>query len=417
MNYQDCLDYINSLGRLSKNPGLEKMRYLCGLFGNPQEHYPSIYITGTNGKGSATAMLANIMAERGYKTGRFISPYIHDFTERISVNNSDISRDDICLYTEKIKCALEAVHEDYMPNTFGFITLMSFLYYRDKCCNMAAIETGLGGQLDPTAVIKSPLVSVVMQIGLDHTEILGDTVEQIALEECRGAARGCPLVLYPANAPPVIKIAERAAHHGLIMPDLDCLSITGESMHGTGFKYKGRSYDLGLLGRHQVYNAVTVVEAAEYLGCDYGAVYAGIKKTRFPARFEVMSREPLIIFDGAHNVPAALALRDSIRGLLPGRKIILVCGMLRDKNPEDIIKNIAGEDFVHKFMAVPVDSERAETPESLRVIAAKYGADAEACDNLGGALAQAARAAARDNLAVVAFGSLYLAGEVRRALA
>jgi len=395
----------------SKKPGLEKTRYLCGLFDNPQEAYPSIYITGTNGKGSATAMLANILAERGNKTGRFISPYIYDFAERISINNINIPSDDIIRYTKKIKNMLESVPEDYMPNTFGFITLIAFLYYRDKSCDIAVIETGLGGRLDPTSVIKSPLVSLVMQIGLDHTDILGDTVEKIAFEECSGAAR-CPVIIYP-NPPSVIKIAEQTSRE-LIIPDLNKLEITSEDISGAEFIYKGDNYKLKLAGRHQIYNALTVIETAKYIGADYGAIYNGISGTDFPARLEIISRKPLLIFDGAHNMPAVCGLRDNIKRLLPG-KIILICGMLKDKQPEHIIKNIAGEDFVAKFIAVPVNNPRAVSASDLRDIASECGADAEAYADLRVALAQAMSEAARDNLAVVAFGSLYLAGEIKRA--
>jgi len=216
MNYQDCLDYMNSLGRFSKKPGLEKIKYLCGLFDNPQEAYKSIHIAGTNGKGSATAMLANIMRGLDYKTGRFISPYIYDFTERVSVNGEEISRDDVIFYTRKIKQAIDKLPEEYKPNTFQFVTLLAFLYYRDKNCEIAVLETGLGGRFDPTNIIKSPLVSVIMQIGMDHMAVLGcDTVEQIAHEKCGIIKENCALVLYPANLPSVIKIAEQTAREQL----------------------------------------------------------------------------------------------------------------------------------------------------------------------------------------------------------
>ena len=428
MNYEDCLRYIDSLGKYSKEnsrPGLEKIKYLCGLFDNPQEDYANIHIAGTNGKGSATAMLASIMTELNYKTGRFISPYIYEFTERISINNTDISKDDIILYTGKIIRAAEQgkIPDDYMPNSFQFITLMAFLYYREKKCEIAVLETGLGGLLDPTNVIKSPLVSVIMQIGLDHMAVLGDTIEQIARAKCGIIKENSAVVLYPLNQPPVIKIAEETAREknsAFIMPDIKYLRVIEESIDGTRFEYKGRNYTVKLAGKHQVYNALSVIEAADYL-CGSGkirgghdAVRAGIEKTCFPSRLEIISREPLLIFDGAHNLQAVCTLRDTIKNLLPDKKIILICGMLNDKEPENIIKNIAGESFVERFVAVPVNVPgRASSPEELRAIAARCGARAEA-GSLEEALGRALNDAERHNSAVVCFGSLYLAGEVRR---
>jgi len=418
MNYEDCLDYINSLGRFSKKPGLEKIKYLCGLFDNPQENYPAIHIAGTNGKGSATAMLANIMRELGYKTGRFISPYIYEFTERVSINGADISKDDIILYTDKLRQTIEKLPEEYKPNTFQFTTLLAFLYYKAQNCDVAVLETGLGGRIDPTNIIKSPLVSVIMQLGLDHMAVLGDTVEQIAHEKCGIIKENCAIVLYPVNPPSVIKIAEQTAHEKnceFIMPDLKYLKILDENIDCTSFKYKNKNYNLKLLGTHQIYNALTVIEAANCLRGDYNAIYTGIEKTRFPSRFEILSRKPLLIFDGAHNIPAVCALRETIKNLLPDKKIILICGMLKDKEPENIIKNIAGESFVERFIAAPVNLERAETPENLRAIAAKYCANAESETDLSAALTRAMGDAERGNLAVVCFGSLYMADDLRRA--
>lgn len=423
MNYENCLDYINSLGMYSKKPGLEKIEYLCGMFDNPQESYASIHIAGTNGKGSATAMLANITAELNYKTGRFISPYIHEFTERVSINNIDIPREDIVLYTSRIMRLLETVPEDYMPNSFQFVTLLAFLYYRDKNCDIAVLETGLGGRIDPTNIVKAPLVSVIMQIGLDHMNVLGGTIEQIAREKCGIIKENCALVLYPLNLPSVIEIARdtaRKKHCEFIMPDIKELKVLDENIAGAQFEYKGKNYSLKLAGKHQIYNALTVIETADYLCASgkirggYHAVYTGIEKTCFPARFEVLSQEPPLIFDGAHNIPAVCALRENIKSLMPDKKIILLCGMMKDKDPESIIKNIAGEDFVQRFITVPVNHARAASPQDLRDIAARH-ANAESSRSLGDALRQALSEAERDNLAVVCFGSLYLAGEVKRA--
>ncbi|MCL2100081.1 MAG: hypothetical protein FWH24_06560, partial [Oscillospiraceae bacterium] len=241
-------------------------------------------------------------------------------------------------------------------------------------------------------------------------------------EKCGIIKKDGALVLYPLNPPQVTEIAKKTAiekNCAFIVPDLKYLKILGENIYGTHFEYKNKNYSLPFAGEHQVYNALTVIEAAKYLysekkiRSDHKAVYAGMEKTRFPARFEILSREPLVIFDGAHNVPAVCALRETIKKLLPDKKIILICGILKDKEPENIIKNIAGEDFTECFYAVPVNLPRAETPENLCVIAKKYCTNTAAYNNSGEALEQAVKKAEAGNFAVVCFGSLYLAGDIK----
>jgi dihydrofolate synthase/folylpolyglutamate synthase len=213
-NYNETLDYIHSLGMYSNPPqkDLSKIKYLCELFDNPQDSYKIIHIAGTNGKGSTTAMLFNILTELGYKTGKFISPYIEKFNERIaaSTENGDISDEDIIYYANKVRKTLEEnnVPKELMPIEFQFVMLMAFLYYKEKGCEFAVIETGLGGRLDSTNIIKSPIASVITQIGLDHMKILGDTVEKIAHEKCGIIKENSPVILYPLNEENVINIVK-----------------------------------------------------------------------------------------------------------------------------------------------------------------------------------------------------------------
>jgi len=424
MNYDETLNYIHSLGMHSNPPqkDLGRIKYLCGLFGDPQDCYKTIHVAGTNGKGSAVAMLANITQELGYKTGRYISPFIEKFNERIAVNGADIANQDIIYYAGKIKEAIGGIPKEYMPNEFEFVTLMAFLYYRDKNCDIIIIETGLGGSLDPTNAIKSPLASVIMSVGLDHMQILGDTIEQIAAWKCGIIKQNSQAVIYPLNSQSVIDIAKNTAREkncGFILPDIDKLKITEENINFARFEYKNKIYKTKLAGRHQIYNAVTVIETIDCLfknsENNYNAVYNGIEKTFFPARFEILSENPKVIFDGAHNIPAIAALKDAINNLLPGKKIILVCGMLKDKNPGEALKEICAEPFVYKFIAAPVESPRSETPENLCGYAAKYCKNAGYDYSLQNAVKIAmAEASAGENLAVVCFGSLYLAAGVKK---
>ena len=434
-NYNETLNYIHSLGMYSNPPqkDLSKIKYLCELFGNPQDSYRTIHIAGTNGKGSTVAMLFNILKELGYKTGKFISPYIENFTERISTENGDISEEDIVYYANKVKKTLEEnnVPREFMPNEFEFITLMAFLYYREKGCEIAVIETGLGGSLDPTNIIKSPLASVITQIGFDHMKILGDTIEKIAYEKCGIIKENSLVVLYPLNSENVTEIVRNTAREKnckFIMPDIKSLKILDENINFTQFEYKNKIYKTKLLGRHQIYNALTVIETINCLynkgpllkrgggEADGGLhIYNGIEKTFFPARFEILSNNPLFIFDGAHNISGIIALRETIKNLLPDKKIILICGMMRDKKPEEVLKYIAGESFVEKFIGVPVDSNRAEEPQILCEIAKEYCKNSEYSDNLYESLSKIIFGNNKD-FAVVCFGSLYLAGDVKKAM-
>ena len=425
-NYGEILSYIRSLGMYSNPPhtDLSKIKYLCALFGDPQDSYKTIHIAGTNGKGSAAAMLAGILKELGCKTGRFISPFIENFNERISVDGCDISEEDIVYYAGEIKKTIENIPHKYMPNEFEFVTLLAFLYYREKNCEIAVIETGLGGRLDPTNAIRSPLASVIMSIGLDHMKLLGDTTEQIAFEKCGIIKQDSKAAAYPLNKDSVIDIIKNTAREknaGFIMPDIKSLKILDENIDFTRFEYKNKIYKTRLAGRHQVYNALTVIETINNLFGEnnYEAVYNGIEKTFFPARFEILSKDPPVIFDGAHNMPGVIALRETIKNILPDKKIILIAGMLKDKNPGEILKEICAEDFAYKFIAVPVDSPRAETPENLRDHAAKYCGNTEYDYDLQEAIKNAlglVKAKGKD-YAVVCFGSLYLAGEVKKLFA
>lgn len=415
------------MGKHSNPPhtDLSKIAYLCGLLENPQDSYKTIHIAGTNGKGSTAAMLADILSESGCKTGRFISPFIENFTERISINGTEISENEVVFYAQKIKNILceKKVPDKFYPNEFDFVTLMAFLHYREKNCCISVIETGLGGRIDPTNIIKSPLAAVITSIGLDHMQYLGETVEKIAAEKCGIIKSGSPVVLYPHNCQSVKEIAKNAAFEKnckFVVPDIKSLKIFEEKIDGAKFEYKNRPYEINLAGKHQIYNAITAIETILSISKNeiglYDLICRGLKKTIFPARFEILSKNPLVVIDGAHNIPGVISLKETIKRLMPNKKIILICGMMKDKNPEETIKHIAGENFIDEFVGVPVDSPRAETPKKLCEIAGRYCADAKYGDNLSEIVAEVFenQMLKSENYAVVFFGSLYLAGEIKR---
>ena len=424
--YDETLRYIQSLGMYSKKKAvdLKKMRYLCALFDNPQESFDIIHVAGTNGKGSTVTMLCNILIEAGYKTGKFISPCIQRFNERIAIDNCDISDEDFVFYANLIINKTADSDENLLPNEFEFITLIAFLHYEKCGCDIVVLETGLGGRLDPTNVIKNPLASVIAAIGLDHTAILGDTLEKIASEKCGIIKENSLTVLYPLNDSVVTDIAELTANkknNAVIIPDISQIKILEETLEYTRFIYKQREYKIKLIGRHQIYNAVVAVETILTLA-DCGklraeapkAIYRGLAATYFPARFEILSRNPLVIFDGAHNISGFKTLSENINRLLSDKKITLVCGMLRDKMPEAALPEILNLPQVVKFIAVPIDSARAIPPSELCDIASKYfkSKDCEYIETLEDmhAIRKIKEANAE---AIICFGSLFLANVIK----
>lgn len=427
--YDETLKYIHSLGMYSKKKAvdLSKMQYLCSLFNNPQECFDIIHVAGTNGKGSTVAALHNIFVELGYKTGKYISPFIRCFNEKISINGCDISDDDIVLYSNLIrdKIVSENICEDLLPNEFEFTTLMAFLYYKNWGCDIVALETGLGGRLDPTNVIKNPLVSVITSISFDHMAILGNTIEKIADEKCGIIKDNSHTVLYPLNESGVIELVESVAkskNNIVSVPDISQIKIIKETLEYTEFIYKNRKYRIKLIGGHQVYNAITAIETVlTLINCGklsikdknavYETIYRGLEKTYFPARFEILSTEPLIIFDGAHNISGVETLSKNINNLLKDKNITLICGILKDKEPEIMLKEILKLPNLIKFIAVPIDLDRAMTSEELCNIALKYFDKSEYIKNfkdLEMTLKNLICTATKDD-AIICFGSLYLA--------
>ena len=353
-----ALGYIHSLGKFPPKErtaaNLERMRRLCELGGSPQRELRFVHVAGTNGKGSVCTMLSSILTHAGYRTGLYTSPFIYRFNERIKIDGADITDSELAELANWAREAAGRFEAEGWgpPLEFELITLMAFEHFRRAGCDVIVLETGLGGRLDPTNVIENPLLCVLTVIDLDHTQLLGDTVAQIAAEKCGIIKPNRPVVSYPLQAPEAVSvIAASCAGNGspLLVPGAaDAQSITLGADYNE-FIYQGQTYRTSLLGRHQVYNAVTAVCAAECLRdiCGLpvadGAIHEGLQTAYIPARFERMSRSPEIVFDGAHNKNGVLSLADTLKRLRaaePDRRITLICGMMRDKRPETALPPI-----------------------------------------------------------------------------
>lgn len=392
MNYKETLDYIHSLGNFSLPAGLDRIKKVLGILGNPQNSFKSIHIAGTNGKGSVTAFVSNVFKTAGYKTGTFISPFIIDFRERIQINGEFISETDLVYYADCVKKTKTALTE------FEFITALAFLYFKERGIDILVCETGLGGRFDATNTLENLSATVITKIGLDHTAVLGGTIEEIAEEKC-GILRKSPTVTTPYQHPKALEVI-RAHAKELIIPDISQL-IT---RNGT-YIYKGEKFEISLLGEFQIENSLVAIETVKNSGFDipYNIIYEGIKNTFFPARLEVISQKPLVLLDGAHNPDGAVSLAKELSKL--NTKPIAVIGMMGDKNVKTVLETTLK--FCKSAIAVNVPNNlRAMKADELCKIASAY-CPCIAADDFKSALD---KTGGED---VVIFGSLYLASAIR----
>ena len=406
MNYSEALKYIHSLSVFGSVLGLERIEKLTEKLGNPQNDLKFIHIAGTNGKGSTCTMIAEILTAAGYKTGLYTSPFVIDFRERIQVNGNYIGEEDLSRLTKRVK------DKNVQVTEFEFITAVAFLYFKEQNCDFVVLETGLGGRFDATNVIASPTVSVITKIDYDHTAYLGETLPEIAGEKC-GIIKNSPTVCYPlqeAEALNTIKIKSNR----LILPSVEELKILKTTPFGNTFIYKDEEYETSLSGVHQVYNAITALETVSILNLNVekDALIKGIKNASIPARMEVISQNPLVILDGAHNPDGANALSSYMEKL--GGKIVAICGMMADKNCEGFLSRVLP--FCKKVITVTVtENTRTESAENLAHTSKKYCHSVETADSYTEAIKKAENSL-NENDVIFVFGSLYLAGGIREEL-
>ena len=419
MTYIDAVNKINSLLRFGIQPGLERIQALLDRIGNPQKHLKFVHVAGTNGKGSACSLLSSVLQEAGYRTGLFTSPYITDFRERFQVNGEKIPEEALVRILDRLVPLIEEMAEQgEIITEFELITAVAFQWFYEEKCDIVVLEVGLGGRFDATNVIDTPLAAVIMSISLDHTAILGDTVEQIAFEKCGIIKDGGDVVLYPDQEDGVYGVvADAVQSHGgrLILPSPGSVTEVSSSIEGTVACYRGEEYCLPFLGAHQLKNAAAAFAAVELLRekgyqVSRDAMKDGVAKAYIPARMEVLSPSPLVILDGAHNPGAAQVLAQALKKYLPDRKIVGIMGMLRDKDSKSSLRSLAT--LFQALITVTPKNPRALSAEELANRAKEYCGQVFVKDDLSQAIAMAKELAGEDG-AIVICGSLYLAGEIR----
>ena len=421
MNYDEALAWVHSLPRLAEHPGIENTRRLLARLGDPQKELKFVHIAGTNGKGSATAMLASILCKAGCRTGMSVSPYVLDFRERFQIGGEMIAPDVLAALLSEVRAAAEDLAAEGWDSLVEFdaVTAAALLWFARERCDIVCLEVGLGGRLDSTNAIENTLVACIMRIAKDHTELLGDTEEKIAAEKCGILKNRCTVVCYPDQpraAMDEIVLRAQKAGCSLVIPDLEDLRFYRARPLENRVNYGGYDLVIPFPGRHQAYNAAVVVEAALAL-CEKGfeipdeAILFGIAATRFPARIEVLRRDPLVIVDGAHNPDGARALAAALRCAgLSGLTAVL--GLLHGKQPEQVLAALAP--CFARVYTVRADSPRALSAGELAVLAKRHFPHVVACGSAGEAL-RLAQDDAPNGLVVC--GSLYLAAEARALLA
>jgi dihydrofolate synthase/folylpolyglutamate synthase len=442
MNYSQAMAYIKNTAKFGSKLGLERTEKILELLGDPHKKLKCIHIAGTNGKGSTTAMVTRILVEAGYKVGSYTSPFIEEFEERMQINNKNIPKNDLSDIVTTVSKAVDTVVElGYSnPTEFEIITCVGFLYFYKNNVDFVVLEVGIGGRLDSTNVI-TPILSVITSISLDHTQILGDTLNKIAYEKAGIIKEGIPVIMFPQQKQSeeviekiciernckLIKVQKNSPSY-LGKENLKQVAIT--SMSGTiannnnaitqKIKVKTLRNDyiieLSLLGKHQLLNCAVVVHVIEELigqgfKINKENILMGLRSVKWPARLEIMNTRPLVVIDGAHNVDGIKNLTESIDMYFKYNKIILILGILADKQVEDMIKTIVPK--ASRVITVTPHSERAELSEELKVQVEKYTANCEAIEDYEEAYKKALSYCTEDDLLLVA-GSLYMAGDMRK---
>ncbi len=415
MTYDEAISYIHGISWTFCKPGLERIGELCRALGNPQDTLRFVHVAGTNGKGSFCSMLDSVLREAGYKVGLYTSPYITEFTERMRVGGENIPKETLAEITEYVKPIAEGMTDK--PTEFELITAIAFEYFKRERCDIVILEAGMGGRLDSTNIITTPILSVITGIALDHTAFLGDTTEKIAAEKA-GIIKGAPVIFggEDSMAEAVIRRKAEAAGVELVKPDYSEIKNLTSSLRGTVFDYKNRKgIKLNLLGLYQPRNAAIVLEATDALtrcgiSVSEGAVMTGLENAVWHARFEIINHLPTVIFDGAHNPEGIASATESITHYFGDRGVIVISGVLADKDYNFIAKKIAR--VASCVYTITPDNPRALSGERYAAVLMSCGVSAEPKASISDALTAAVNLADTAGTPIVCLGSLYTYAEV-----
>ena len=425
MNYQEARVYLGEMAKYGSVLGLETMKELLTRLGNPQDSLRFIYIGGTNGKGSVLAYVSEILKEAGYRVGRYLSPTLFSRRENIQVNGEMISREDLARLATKVREASDRMQEEGLahPTVFEMETAIGFLYFQEQACGVVVLETGFGGSEDATNVVKTTVLEILTSISMDHTDLFGSTVGQVAKSEAGIIKPGARVVSAWQEEEAWKAIQEVCQERKARLTSADCREAKNLAVYGweeQSFSYGGFSdLKIRLAGVCQIENAALAVEAVKALremGWEISeeALRRGLYHTRWKGRFTVLSKDPVLIIDGAHNPGAAKSLRDSLERYFAGKRLFYIFGVFRDKDYREVIRLTA--DLAEHITAVQTPgSARALPAEELAGVLREYHKNVSCQPDIRKAVEENYRLADRKDDVIIAFGSLSFLGAVEKA--
>lgn len=430
MHYEEALQWIHSIARFGSNLGLSRIRALLKSLGDPHAGLRFVHIGGTNGKGSTAAFTASILQEAGYRVGLYTSPYLKSFANRISVNGSDISRDHLTYFVELIRPLVDEIAADPalgQPTEFEVVTALAMAYFAEVKPDIIVLEVGLGGRLDATNVV-TPLVTLITTVSLDHMDVLGNSVEEIAFEKA-GIIKGqAPVITGVTTEEALTVLSQRSEECGAPLyrfgADFCYAGRRSCSLKGQYFNYKSLSccYEnlfISLLGEHQLLNAAMAVAASEVLNrqgfvIPETSVRGGLEKTLWPGRLEILNYAPLVVIDGAHNIEAIRALVHSVRNLFAYHRLVIVLGILKDKEVEEMLEAIVP--LADELIITTPPSPRASDPREIRKLSLPLArGPVTVKQSVSDAVSTALKRAGSSDMVLVA-GSLYTISRARELL-
>jgi dihydrofolate synthase/folylpolyglutamate synthase len=419
MNVTEAIEYIHSVFWKGSTPGLYRTQQLLEKMGNPEKKLKFVHIAGTNGKGSTASMTASILQQAGYKVGLYTSPYIYRFHERMHVNGVEISDEDLIAVTEFVKPLAQSMTES--PTEFELVCCIAFEYFARQNCDIVVLEVGMGGAFDATNVIECPEVAVITNIGLDHTDFLGNTVEEIAATKAGIFKEGGNAVIYRGSESVEKVFEDICAQRNVRLKkaNFEGLQLRSHGLEGQVFDCGNRkNLQLPLLGIHQLKNAAVVLSIMDTLqekgwNITEEHIHNGLQYARWPGRFDIVSRDPLFIIDGGHNPQCIEALVLNIQDYLQDRKVIALTGVLADKDYADMYKPVMP--LVQEFVCITPPNPRRLVASELASHLRNVGMTATACDSIEDGVRTARDLAGKDGV-VLCFGSLYTIGAIKESL-
>ena len=416
--YQSSLDYLYRLEKFGMIFGLTQVEGILEALGNPHRELQVIHIGGTNGKGSTAVMMASILQHEGYRVGLYTSPHLIEFTERIRINGEEIEKEEVAELTSWMIERVNVAKITGPFTFFDFTTAMAFLYFSRKMVDLAIIEVGLGGRLDSTNVVD-PLLSIITNVSRDHEDVLGRGILKIAGEKAGIIKRKRP-VITAATQPGVLRLFARVCRKKeapLYRVGNEFRSMGSET---NDFAYEGLhrklwSVRLKLRGLHQIVNATTALGASEILEqlgypVSTSAMVEGLQSVEWPGRFELVASSPRVVLDGAHNPAGAVALRESLKEEFPYRHLILLIGILKDKDFRTILQTLAPL-ADHVILSRP-HLDRAAPVSLLEKALKENGKKVEGIEDLGEAIKRGLSLTGEEDLLCIT-GSLYMVGEAK----